>query len=712
MTPPYALRQLIHLLYLGSVIPLLLLFTGLVAYEYRTFLIREHTYTMQELVQALVLPRTAEAALPMPLRELALLLVDHVTGTDFSVIVLDAQARPIAASSDAAQWQDLAQQSAQTNAPAIQTLSNEYGEWVVYHVPVTDPQGQRLGTIITSFATAVVQPELHALYRWLILTVLSVLLLALLVAPLVARLATRPLAGVVHTAQQVAAGDLSQRAPPSTIRELQTLATALNTMLSHVEATVHHEQQVAQTLRRFVGDAAHELRSPLAVLRSSLTVGQMAQARGDLPEAERATALLHSEIERMSRLVDDLLLLARMDTPREAELVWGEVEPVPLLEEVAERARLLATGQIIVTDWAAAPSEPLRGDEELLRRALNNLIENALRHTPAGATITLRVAAEPQGCAFTVADQGCGIAPEHLPHLFSRFYQVDHARTRPHGGSGLGLAIVQRIVQAHGGTVHLSSEVGQGTQVVLRVPSQTPALASTAPPPAAPTTIRLARPPARPQSHWGQATGWMLAGGLITVGVLFSFNWLTETSQPLPTVAPVVVQRDAVAAPAPMQPPAPQRELGPLRFDAAIALAQHVQGGGTAIKVSRKNGLLSRYEITLSDYTRILVEFDAMGQGQVVQVRPDKRGHGRGVQRQRLEAAQIAGWVAQGGVALSFDMAAAAAQQHMLDAALFPDEVALKWHPAKGRLVYVVEWDAWGEVIVDPQTGAVLAWDD
>ncbi len=117
MTPPYALRQLIHLLYLGSVIPLLLLFTGLVAYEYRTFLIREHTYTMQELVQALVLPRTAEAALPMPLRELALLLVDHVTGTDFSVIVLDAQARPIAASSDAAQWQDLAQQSAQTNAP-------------------------------------------------------------------------------------------------------------------------------------------------------------------------------------------------------------------------------------------------------------------------------------------------------------------------------------------------------------------------------------------------------------------------------------------------------------------------------------------------------------------------------------------------------------------------------------------------------------------
>ena len=484
-------------------------------------------------------------------------------------------------------------------------------------------------------------------------------------------------------------------------------------MLNHVEATVHQEQQIPQHLRRFVGDAAHELRSPLAVLRSSLTVGQMAQARGDLHEAERATALLHSEIERMTRLVDDLLLLARMDAPREAGLVWDEVEPIPLLDELAERARLLATGQIIVTDWAAAPNEPLWGDEELLRRALNNLLENALRHTPAGATITLRVAAEPEGCAFTVADQGCGIAPEHLPHLFNRFYQVDHARTRPHGGSGLGLAIVQRIAQMHGGTVQLHSVVGQGTQVILRVPNQprppVPIPALAAPPPATHPTIRLDLPPAARQSNWSPTIGWVVTSGLVGIIVLLSLGRLIETGQPRPSAAPVVVQHDLPPAPAPLFPPA--REPAPPRFDAAIALAQQVQGSGTAIKVSRKNNAPHRYEITLSDYTRITVELSETGAGQVVRVRPDERGHGRGVQRQRLEAAQIAGWVAQGGVSLSFDMATAAAQQHTRETTL-PDEVALKWHAGKRQMVYKVEWEDGDEVYLDPQTGAVLAWED
>ena len=176
----------------------------------------------------------------------------------------------------------------------------------------------------------------------------------------------------------------------------------------------------------------------------------------------------------MSSLVDDLLFLARADHPdNRIENLPNQVslDPLPLLEEVYERAQLLASGQILRLEWPHRPIVPLLADREMIRRALNNLIENALHYTPAGREIRLRVEADEQTCRWIVQDQGDGMEPEQLAHMFERFYRGDQARGRRGAGAGLGLPIAIAIAQARGGTIHAASKPGEGTVVTLELPS-------------------------------------------------------------------------------------------------------------------------------------------------------------------------------------------------------------------------------------------------
>ena len=722
--PRLSLRRLFSLLYLGSVLPLLLLLGGLVYYEYRTFLIYEHTATMQKLVQATVLARAVNntEGIELSLPRLGAVLVEQIQGTDFAAVVLNADGQALAQSDGSDSWLSAAQQTASATSASTKTVATSDGMRVRYTLPVRNPDGNQIGTIVASFPIAVVQAELQPLTLWLLLTVGGVALLALLVTPLLARLATRPLAGLVHTAQQVARGDLTTRSPLPPITELQTLASTLNTMLDQVQHTVALEQQTATALRRFVADAAHELRSPLAVLRGSVDVWHLAQQHGDQAEAQQAAKLVQAEIEVMGRLVDDLLLLARMDNTAEQTrlpLNRDEVEPLPLLEEVAERARMLANGQDVVLEWPDSHVPSIPADADLLRRALNNLLENALRHTPAGKRIILTVAPERDGSVFIVQDEGNGIAPEHLPHLFERFYQVDDARTRQRGSSGLGLAIVQAIIQAHGGTVHVNSTLGQGSTFTLWLPGQEALLhvrRSALP-------ELLARQTAQPREalhrsrplpeRRGRLAGVWLMSSVMLLALLILGGWhllpqatLRSLGEPFAVVAsadtPTARPTATEQAPTPTAPPLPPAGLG---FDTAAQQAAQHLGASMPLEVSHElEDGAAVYEVVLSDYTRVVLDIES---GAVLKTDSDYRGSERGVIQQRVEAARVASIVAQGGVTLSFDEAAAAAQAAAPEYG-DPYEVELEWDEDWQRVVYSVEFAGERERLVDPQTGEVI----
>ena len=217
--------------------------------------------------------------------------------------------------------------------------------------------------------------------------------------------------------------------------------------------------------RQLLADTSHELRNPLTVIRTNLDL-----LRRDLDPAtrEEVVAETDDEAERMSRLVADLLFLSREEA--------GAVEDRPVrLDAVAldtvERFRQLAPEHEIVLD--APEALTVRGDDDRLHQLLTNLLENAVRFTPAGGRVTVRARRDGRQAALVVEDTGVGISREHLQRIFDRFYRVDPARSRATGGTGLGLAIVRRIAESHGGGVRVESEPGAGARFTITLPLAT-----------------------------------------------------------------------------------------------------------------------------------------------------------------------------------------------------------------------------------------------
>jgi heavy metal sensor kinase len=222
-----------------------------------------------------------------------------------------------------------------------------------------------------------------------------------------------------------------------------------------------------EEIRRFTADAAHELRTPLTILRTEAEVA-LRMPR----EPEQYRSILEDqleELERLSRLAERLLFLSRGD----AGLVPVARHPVDLCEvvdKVVEHMRVVATekGVRLKTEGASACSVP--GDEDQLRRLLFNLLDNAIKFTPAGGTVTIDISRDDAKAQVVVRDCGIGIPPEHLPHVFQRFYRVDPTREEAVSGTGLGLAIARSIAEAHGGSIAIESIVGKGTRVTLTLP--------------------------------------------------------------------------------------------------------------------------------------------------------------------------------------------------------------------------------------------------
>jgi heavy metal sensor kinase len=277
-------------------------------------------------------------------------------------------------------------------------------------------------------------------------------LASLLVGWLLARRLLRPVDRITATAEEISATDLSRRialgGPPD---ELKRLADAFDSMLERIDGAFAAQRQ-------FLADASHELRNPIAIIQTNLEVA--ADELG--PRASvvrRATA-------RMARLVDDLLALARSESN-------GHRERIPLAglaNDVAEEHGALADSRGVRIEVEGAGGDVL-GDPDALRRALANLVDNAVRVSPQSGSVTIRCGADPGGAWLEVVDEGPGIPREDQAHVFERFWRADESRSRASGGSGLGLAIVRQIVENHGGAITVRSEPGRGARFTIRLPA-------------------------------------------------------------------------------------------------------------------------------------------------------------------------------------------------------------------------------------------------
>jgi len=242
--------------------------------------------------------------------------------------------------------------------------------------------------------------------------------------------------------------------------ELAVMAQTFNELLERLDTSF-------ETMRRFIADASHELRTPIAIIRGEADV---ALDRERSPhEYRESLAVVHDESRRLSRLVDDLLNLARADAGhvllKEGELYFND-----LVAECCRSVQALATASNIDIVCSACADVQYRGDEALLRRMLLNLLDNAIRYTPHGGKIAVVLERTGASIAIRVSDTGIGIAPEAAPHIFDRFYRGDEARTRDAGGFGLGLSIVKWIAESHRGTVEFMSDPGAGATFTVRLP--------------------------------------------------------------------------------------------------------------------------------------------------------------------------------------------------------------------------------------------------
>jgi two-component system OmpR family sensor kinase len=295
----------------------------------------------------------------------------------------------------------------------------------------------------------------------------------------VLRRGLRPLSDMAHTARGITSHDFtdSARLPVRADRgnggpEVEELRTALNTMLEHIDDSLAVRTEAEQRLRRFVADASHELRTPLMSVRGYADLFQYAAAN-EPEEREKHLARLRAEAARMGVLLDDLLLLARLDAAEvETPLRLADAD---LAELVCQAADAFRAGRPEHPLTVTAGSDPvrLRLDPLRIRQVLDNLLTNAAVHTPAGTKVRVEVCVEVSVSSGTavvrVSDSGPGIPAADQERVFDRFYRVDKARSRDRGGSGLGLAVARSLVQAHGGTIELTSRPGS-TAFTLRIP--------------------------------------------------------------------------------------------------------------------------------------------------------------------------------------------------------------------------------------------------
>lgn len=341
------------------------------------------------------------------------------------------------------------------------TTSNRYGSTTIA-LPLTDNQETVSRLIYFELGTG------------------ATALIALgVVGYFVVRRSLRPLRKVEETAAAIAGGDLHRRVPVRDVdTEVDRLARSLNAMLAQIqhgvaatEASEEDARRSERRMRQFIADASHELRTPLTTIRGFAELYR----QGASTDASLVVGRIEAEAERMGLLVEDLLMLARLDAKR--PLDRGQVDLLSLAGDAVHNAQALAARQqsdrrrpITLEVRPGVGTMDVTGDEARLRQVLANLLGNALAHTPVTAAVMVRLTPSADEVRIDVIDTGPGLTPEAAARVFERFYRTDNSRTRASGGTGLGLSIVQALVAAHGGRVRVDSEPGNGATFTVILP--------------------------------------------------------------------------------------------------------------------------------------------------------------------------------------------------------------------------------------------------
>lgn len=273
------------------------------------------------------------------------------------------------------------------------------------------------------------------------------------------RRALKPVERIAHKAAEISQHNLSERLPVvQTGDELERLSISLNHMISRLEASILSSKQ-------FVADASHELRTPLTVLRGELE-GLAQNEELKLQTRETLGSMLE-EVDRLAEIVEGLLALSRLDAG-EAHCEWVPFDLAELAATTADQMSLLAEDKNITVDCETSPGVHIEGDRARMKQVIVNLLDNAIKYTPSGGRVRLKIASEGGNAVLEVADDGVGIPRDALPHVFKRFYRVDGSRSREQGGAGLGLSIVKSICAAQGAEIEVASEPGTGSRFRIK----------------------------------------------------------------------------------------------------------------------------------------------------------------------------------------------------------------------------------------------------
>jgi heavy metal sensor kinase len=350
------------------------------------------------------------------------------------------------------------------------TLMTEEDDWRVYAEPIEMPAGHPIGWLQAARSLGAVQDALESLFVQILLGLPLVLFLAGLGGSFLAGRALRPIDRITSTAESIRANDLARRiAHRGPADELGRLADTLDRMLDRLQDAFERE-------RRFTADASHELRTPLAAIKGRVGV-TLSQPR-TTTDYESTLRDMDREVDRLIRLTNDLLLLARLDAGA-ASLQMTSVDLSSLLEAIIEQMRPLAELRGVALKSQIDSELFVRGDPDHLIRLFMNLLDNAIKYSLVEGDVGLHAQRVERDIRVSVRDSGPGIPAEHLPHLFERFYRVEAARSRDPSlgvgdGAGLGLAIAHEIARLHGGTLQVESETGRDTTFIVRLPTQLP----------------------------------------------------------------------------------------------------------------------------------------------------------------------------------------------------------------------------------------------
>jgi signal transduction histidine kinase len=363
---------------------------------------------------------------------------------------LPIDANRLAAAQDGAAWTDV--------------VSTDNGRLFILNKPITI-RGQFVGVLQFARSLADQDEALETLRNILLIGSVLVVVLAFILGWVLSGAALRPIQRITETAHVIGLQhDFDRRVdyhgPPD---EVGQLATTLNGMLTELQGAYRQTEQALQSQRRMVADASHELRTPLTTIRGNLGLLQRRPPIGEDDQAAVMTDLV-DETDRLIRLVNDLLVLARSDTGR--PLRSEPIALAPLIDDVCRQAVLLGAERTI--ECETIPDVTVVGDRDAIKQVLLILLDNALKYTPAGGTITIGAAVTDRVVALRVRDTGPGIAPAALPHIFERFYRSDEARTG--SGAGLGLAIAKELIEAQHGEITVKSELGKGSTFIATLP--------------------------------------------------------------------------------------------------------------------------------------------------------------------------------------------------------------------------------------------------